>query len=80
MELYEGEYRHFGKLYDIGFKMMVHSPYEMPDDKLQYFTMYLNQSFLIYIKPQMETIDESKDESLVNMTPDRLVLNPYCTF
>lgn len=67
MDLFEGTNHLFlkHKYENFGFKIMVHSPYEVPDETVHYYTISLNQSYLFSIKPQLKNIDES----LIEMSP-----------
>lgn len=67
MDLFEGPNRLFSshKYENFGFKIMVHSPYEVPDETIHHYTISLNQSYLFFIKPQLKKIDES----LIEMSP-----------
>lgn len=51
---------------NLGFKVMVHSPYEIPDDALHYYSLSLNHSYILLVQPQLKTIDDS----LIRMSPE----------
>lgn len=67
MNIFEG----FNKFYlippneNLGFKVMVHSPYEIPDDSMHHYSLSLNHSYIFLVQPQLKTIDDS----LIGMSP-----------
>lgn len=67
MEIFEGGLRFSLNpvFHDLGFKVFVHHPFELPDETNQYFTLSLNHSYMIFVKPQLKTIDDT----LLDMSP-----------
>lgn len=50
-----------------GFKIMVHSPFEFPDETHQFYTVSLNRSYIFSIISQIRSIDDS----LVDMSSEK---------
>lgn len=68
MKIIEGSRRfmEFRESFNVGYQLMVHSSYELPDETIPHFQLAINGSYIVYVKPHLTTIDDT----LVNLTPE----------